>query len=63
MPKFRCKGSSFSFIFRHSRFSSNILSEGTWNFNHMHNKPLIFLVFLYPIVYQISHIFVSRNNS
>ncbi|PEM33837.1 hypothetical protein [Bacillus pseudomycoides] len=39
------------------------LSEGTWNFNHMHNKPLIFLVFLYPIVYQISHIFVSRNNS
>ncbi|ABY46607.1 hypothetical protein BcerKBAB4_5641 (plasmid) [Bacillus mycoides KBAB4] len=39
------------------------LSEGTWNFSHMHNKPLIFLVFLYPIVYQISHIFVSRNNS
>ncbi|KXI48539.1 MULTISPECIES: hypothetical protein [Bacillus cereus group] len=39
------------------------LSEGTWNFNHMHNKPLIFLVFLYPIVYQISHVLVSRNNS
>ncbi|PFZ09599.1 hypothetical protein COL60_12725 [Bacillus pseudomycoides] len=39
------------------------LSEGTLNFNHMHNKPLIFLVFLYPIVYQISHVLVSRNNS
>ncbi|MFB6731367.1 hypothetical protein ACFCVW_23030, partial [Bacillus mobilis] len=39
------------------------LSEGTWDFNHMHNKPLIFLVFLYPIVYQISHVLVSRNNS
>ncbi|OTY56701.1 hypothetical protein [Bacillus thuringiensis] len=39
------------------------LSEGTWDFNHMHNKPLIFLVFLYPIVYQISHVIVSRNNS
>lgn len=39
------------------------LSEGTWNFNHMHNKPLIFLVFLYPIVYQISHLFVSRRSA
>ncbi|WP_439876963.1 hypothetical protein ACSLGG_31505 (plasmid) [Bacillus mycoides] len=39
------------------------LSERTWSFNHMHNKPLIFLVFLYPIVYQMSHIFVSRKNS
>ncbi|WP_329767614.1 hypothetical protein [Bacillus nitratireducens] len=39
------------------------ISEGTWNFNHMHNKPLIFLVFLYPIVYQISHMFVGRRNS
>ncbi|WP_242220118.1 hypothetical protein [Bacillus cereus group sp. BfR-BA-01380] len=39
------------------------LSEGTWNFNHMHNKPLIFLVFLYPIVYQISHMLISRRNS
>jgi len=39
------------------------LSEGTWNFNHMHNKPLIFLVFLYPIVYQVSHMFVSKRNS
>ncbi|HFK1710910.1 hypothetical protein [Bacillus sp. RC92] len=39
------------------------ISEGTWNFNHMHNKPLIFLVFLYPIVYQISHICVGRRNS
>ncbi|MFD3450216.1 hypothetical protein ACFDTO_37185 [Microbacteriaceae bacterium 4G12] len=38
-------------------------SEGTWNFNHMHNKPLIFLVFLYPIVYQISHLFVSKRNA
>ncbi|MDF9495376.1 hypothetical protein CN387_31150 [Bacillus cereus] len=39
------------------------ISEGTWNFNHMHNKPLIFLVFLYPIVYQIIHMFVRRRNS
>ncbi|KAF6689431.1 hypothetical protein COD82_26130 [Bacillus cereus] len=39
------------------------ISEGTWNFNHMHNKPLIFLVFLYPVIYQISHIFVMRRNS
>ncbi|HDR7707631.1 TPA: hypothetical protein QCX91_005351 [Bacillus thuringiensis] len=39
------------------------ISEGTWNFNHMHNKPLIFLVFLYPIVYQIIHMFVGRRNS
>lgn len=39
------------------------ISEGTWNFNHMRNKPLIFLVFLYPIVYQISHMFVGRCNS
>jgi len=39
------------------------ITEGTWNFNHMHNKPLIFLVFLYPIVYQIIHILVGRRNS
>ncbi|MGG5741476.1 MULTISPECIES: hypothetical protein [Bacillus cereus group] len=39
------------------------ISEGTWNFNNMHNKPLIFLVFLYPIVYQISHMSVARRNS
>ncbi|WP_377864982.1 hypothetical protein [Bacillus sp. R86525] len=39
------------------------ISEGTWNFNHMHNKPLIFLVFLYPTIYQIIHIFVGSRNS
>jgi len=38
-------------------------SEGTWNFNQMHNKPLIMLVFLYPIVYQISHLFISKRVS